>query len=59
MTPIAHVLHRADIADSINNLFVGNSGNTYKDNDTVSYIYDMNDLVLVKTIIKYPRAAQI
>ena len=39
-----------------NNLFVGNSGNTNKDNDTVSYIYDMNDLVRVKTVIKYPNS---
>ena len=39
-----------------NNLFVGNSGNTDKDNETVSYIYDMNDLVRIKTLIKYPNS---
>jgi len=39
-----------------NNLFVGNSGNKDKNDDTVSYIYDMNDLVLVKTVIKYPNS---
>lgn len=39
-----------------NNLFIGNSGNTDKNNDTVSYIYDMNDLVRVKTVIKYPNS---
>jgi len=37
-----------------NNLFVGNSGNNNKDNDTVSYIYDINDLTKIKAIIKYP-----
>jgi len=39
-----------------NNLFVGNSGNKDKDDDTVSYIYNMNDLVLVKTVINYPNS---
>jgi hypothetical protein len=37
-----------------NNLFVGNSGNTDENNDTVSYIYDINDLTTVKAIITYP-----
>lgn len=40
-----------------NNLFVGNSGNTNKDNQTVSYIYDVNDLSKIKTIIIYPNSA--
>ena len=37
-----------------NNLFVGNSGNVNKNNDTASYIYDMTDLIKIKTVIKYP-----
>ena len=40
-----------------NNLFVGNSGNTNKDDETVSYIYDMNNLIKIKTLIKYPNSA--
>jgi hypothetical protein len=40
-----------------NNLFVGNSGNSNEDNETVSYIYDMNDLSKIKTIIKYPNSS--
>ena len=39
-----------------NNLFVGNSGNFDKNNDTVSYIYDMKDLTKIKTLIKYPNS---
>ena len=37
-----------------NELFVGNSGNSNNDNETVSYIYDINDLVKIKTLIQYP-----
>ena len=37
-----------------NGLFVGNSGNNTKDDATISYIYDINDLNKIKTQIKYP-----
>jgi hypothetical protein len=40
-----------------NNLFVGNSGNTDKDEETISYIYDINNLSKIKTFIKYPNSA--
>ena len=39
-----------------NILFVGNSGNTNKNNETISYIYDVNDLNKIKTLIKYPNS---
>ena len=37
-----------------NGLLVGNSGNSNKANETVSYIYDINDLGKIKTLVKYP-----
>jgi len=37
-----------------NNLFVGNGANNL--NDTISYIYDVNDLNKIKTTIKYPKS---
>jgi hypothetical protein len=40
-----------------NGLFVGNSGNKDKSEDTVSYIYDINNLTIVKTVIKYPNSS--
>ena len=40
-----------------NGLFVGNSGNTNKNNETVSYIYDINNLTKIKTLIKYPNSS--
>lgn len=39
-----------------NILFIGNSGNPDKDDDTVSYIYDITELIKVRTIIKYPNS---
>jgi hypothetical protein len=39
-----------------NRLFVGNSGNNNLVNDTVSYIYDINNLSKIKTLIKYPNS---
>ena len=39
-----------------NGLIVGNSGNTNKNNETISYIYDINNLHKVKTQIKYPNS---
>lgn len=39
-----------------NGLFVGNSGNTGKSKETVSYIYDVDDLSKIKTLVKYPNA---
>ena len=39
-----------------NGLFVGNSGNTDNSDDTVSYIYDIDDLSKIKTLIKYPNS---
>ena len=40
-----------------NILFIGNSGNFNKNNDTISYIYDINDTTKIKTLIKYPHAS--
>ena len=37
-----------------NNLFVGNSANNI--NNTISYIYDVNNLNKIKTTIKYPNS---
>jgi len=37
-----------------NGLFIGNSGNDNVQTDTVSYIYDINSLTKIKTLIKYP-----
>jgi hypothetical protein len=40
-----------------NGLFVGNSGNDTKNDETISYIYDINDLSKIKTFIKYPNSS--
>lgn len=40
-----------------NNLFVGNSGNNGLLTETVSYIYDINNISTVKKVIKYPESA--
>jgi len=37
-----------------NGLFIGNSGTVNKNEESVSYIYDINDLSKIKTLIKYP-----
>jgi len=39
-----------------NGLFVGNSGKTNKINETVSYIYDIDDVSKIKTKIKFPNS---
>ena len=39
-----------------NELFVGNSGNKFKNLETTSYIYDINDFDKIKTQIKYPNS---